>query len=241
MVLREYGDPGRRYREPFECRYEPLPNWTSHLFLAAALGVFPPAVAEKLLVSACVVGLAAAVRYYLASFGPGRGWLACAGVLFVYNRCLLMGFYNYCLGLGLAVTVFAWVARGRDRGRGAACLSALLTACYFTHLVAFALAAGGALFFATTAGPARCRVRRGFAVALAAAPGIALTCYYLSPALTQADADRGFLPVFRRGTPARRSVRSRASTREPLPVRDPRPDWVCGGTLPSSCCSSRWP
>ncbi len=76
----------------FEFRSECIPNWISHLLLAGLLALFPPLIAEKLLVTLYVLGFAGGFRYFLGSFGPRCRPLSWMGLLFVYNRCFWMGF-----------------------------------------------------------------------------------------------------------------------------------------------------
>src|SRR5262245_55091027 len=70
LILKEYPTSAAGYEQFYELRAEPLPNWTSHLLLASLFHVFPPLVAEKVLVSLYVLGLAGALRYFLGAFGP---------------------------------------------------------------------------------------------------------------------------------------------------------------------------
>src|SRR4051812_11197543 len=69
-VLNEllWGNP--RYEAYYEVRAEPIPNWTSHIALAALYSIAPPLVAEKILVSIYMLGFAATLRYFLGAFGP---------------------------------------------------------------------------------------------------------------------------------------------------------------------------
>src|SRR5262245_33869959 len=142
LVIKDYGTSAAGYDQVFEIRPDPLPNWTSHLLLAGLLYLFPPLVAEKVLVSMYLVGFAGAFRYFLRAFGERCRPLSWTGLLFVYNRCFWMGFYNYCLGLVLLWAVLGYCLRRRDTLHlpQAAVLMVLLTAAYFTHLVTFLMA-----------------------------------------------------------------------------------------------------
>jgi hypothetical protein len=179
QILRDYGSSTVGYEQVFELRGEPLPNLTSHVLLAGMMYALPALVAEKLLVSLYILGFAGAYRFFLGVFGPGCRPLAWLGLLFVYNRCLWMGFYNYCLSL-----IPLWIVLGlclRWRGRldpvRAVALMMLFTLAYFTHLLGFLVAAAGALLIALVVPP-----RRWLAPALvgaAALPAACLTLDYL--------------------------------------------------------------
>lgn len=178
QILKGWNDPTSPYSEFFEVRSEPLPNLTSHLFLAGLLFVVPPLIAEKMLVSIYVLGFAASYRFFLGAFGERAIPLSWVGLLMLYQRCFWLGFYNYCLGL-----IVFWFVLGyclRRRGRlgvvDVVVLSVLFLAGYFTHLAIFILTAVGALGTTVLASP-----RRWLApviVIIAALPGIFLTIDY---------------------------------------------------------------
>lgn len=152
VLLRDYGQPGTRHHEFFELNDDPLPNWSSHLLLAAFATVVPPLVAEKLLLSLAIIGFALASRYFLAAWPGACPALVPFCLLFVYNRCLLMGFYNYCLSLPLVFLILGAVARmGAEVSlRTAVGLAALFLVTYFTHLAGYLQAAIGAFLLAAT-------------------------------------------------------------------------------------------
>src|SRR5262249_28087588 len=154
LVLENLATAQTRHQEFFAIRWEPFPNWSTHLVLAGLLYVLPPLIAHKALVSFYVLGFAYSFRYFLASFGRNTLFLAPAGLLFVYNRCFLTGFYNYCLSLILLWIVLGYCLRRREAfGFGdAAVFMALFWLAYFTHLLGYAFATAGAgLVLATSA------------------------------------------------------------------------------------------
>src|SRR5882724_11880330 len=168
QILKDYGDPSAGYAAFFELRADPLPNLTSHVLLAALMFFLPSLVAEKVVVSLIIVGFAGSFRWFLGAFGPRCQPLAWVVLLLVYNRCLWMGFYNYCLSL-----ILIWIILGccvRWRGRlhmpQMGVLMAMFQAAYFTHLVGFLLAVAGAFAAALLARPRR--VVAPFLVVLAA-------------------------------------------------------------------------
>jgi hypothetical protein len=179
QIIQDYGNPEAGYDRLFEIRLDPLPNLTSHLLLAGLMDVFPPLIAEKLLVTAYVLGFAGAFRYFLGGFGPDHRPLSWAGLLFVFNRCFWMGFYNYCLSLALLLLILGFVLRRRgtlDAG-GTFALVLLFTAAYFTHLAGFLIAVAGAVLI-TLLSPPRRAATIGLVV-LAALPAGCLTMNYL--------------------------------------------------------------
>src|SRR5262249_47677534 len=117
QVIKDYGNSAAGYKQYFKIPPNTLPNWTSHLLLAGLLFLFPPLVAEKLLVSLYILGFAGSFRYFLGAFGERCRPLSWAGLLVVYNRCFWMGFYNYCLGLLLFWVVLGYCLRHRETFR----------------------------------------------------------------------------------------------------------------------------
>lgn len=205
-VFQACGDPQTPEAEFFERRLVPLPNWTAPALLGLLTPVLPPLVAEKVLVSLYLVGLPLALAYFLAAIDASGA--AALGLLLLWNRCLFLGFYNYCLGLGLLFLTLGWFLRLRDDDlgpRSTVGLSALLVASYFTHLVAFGLTAFCLLWLA--AARPGVRSRRVAAVLAATAPPAILALHFLvstgffgSAAAPRAmrgalaEAGRGLLP-----------------------------------------------
>jgi hypothetical protein len=179
QILKNFHDPETGYDRIFEIRFDPLPNLSSHLLLAALMYVAPPLVAEKLLVSLYVLGFAGGFRYFLGAFGPTTRPLSWASLLFVFNRCFWMGFYNYCLSLALVWVILGYVLRrlGTMHAGQAFVLMILLVAAYFTHLAGFMVALAGTFLAAILVSPRR--IGSMGLVVLAALPSICLTMNYL--------------------------------------------------------------
>src|SRR5262249_2820824 len=147
QILMGLASSSERYESTFEIRWDPVPNLTSHLLLIALLYVFPPLMAEKVLVSLYVLGFAGSYRYFLGAFGPRCRPLSWAGLLLLYQRCFWMGFYNYCLSLILLWIILGYCLRLRATPQlsHGLVLLVLFTVAYFTHLVGLVLAFVGGL------------------------------------------------------------------------------------------------
>jgi hypothetical protein len=176
-VFRECADPRSPEAEFYERRISAIPNWTASAFLQVFTAVLPPLTAEKVLVSTYVVGLPLAVDYFLAALdASGSSALA---LLFIWNSCLLRGFYSYAVGIAVLFLILGWFLR-RTTGLGTrdtAWLSILLLVAYFTHLAAFLIAVFCLLWFAASA--STLRVHRMACILVAAVPGSLLTVNYL--------------------------------------------------------------
>ncbi|HEV8659602.1 MAG TPA: hypothetical protein VGS96_13390 [Thermoanaerobaculia bacterium] len=123
-------------RSPFLARYfaidwRPYPNWLGHAFMAAAMTVVPPEVAEKLLFSAILL------VFFTGAWMLGGPTFSFLAFPLAFHLLLQSGFYNYSLGVGLyAIVVAAWW-KHRER---VALNAALLLLCYFAHVVPAAMA-----------------------------------------------------------------------------------------------------
>jgi hypothetical protein len=178
QILKDLGNSTAGYEAFFEVRDDPIPNWTSHLLLAGLLYLVPALTAEKLLVSLYILGFAGSFRYFLGAFGDRCRPISWLGLLFVYNRCFWMGFYNFCLSL-----IFVWLIvgyclrrRGELRWPHAGVLTGLFLLAYFTHLVGFVVALAGALAASILTRPRS--LLAPILISLAAAPACFLTMDY---------------------------------------------------------------
>jgi hypothetical protein len=164
--------------EFYERRWSPIPNWTAAAVLDLLAAVLPPFTAEKALVSIYLIGLPLAVDYFLTAMDAAGA--SALGLLFLWNSCLLRGFYSYGLGMALLFLTLGWFLRrpsALDAGDTAR-LSGLLLASYFTHLAAFLIAVFCLLWFAAArSGP---RARTFSSILIAAMPGSLLTLNYFS-------------------------------------------------------------
>jgi hypothetical protein len=95
-----------------------LPPYSLHYYyLIAAMRIFAAHVAEKQLVAGIILITATGFRAFSRALGDESG-IASLGVLpLLFNQSLLMGFYNYSLGLGIGLwvaTFWLWAAQSRS-------------------------------------------------------------------------------------------------------------------------------
>jgi hypothetical protein len=182
-IIADARDPRSPFRDFYEVRWEPLPNWAGHLMLVGLVSTLPARAADRVMMTVTFAGLAASIVWLRRRVA---GWNGMAGaallaVLLGLNVTWLFGFQSFLLGACLfPITLGVWW-EGRDRlgpGRLAA-LAALLVVGYFCHLVSLGLTAGGLLLLAIlTPGPHwRSRLVR---TALVLLPLVPLGLIYLS-------------------------------------------------------------
>jgi hypothetical protein len=128
-----------------EINPQPVPNYLTHVALAALMRGLEPAAAEKVLVSGYVLLMAGALWYLAGAVERERAWLALLGLPFIWTNLLQLGFYNFCIGLALFLLALGlwWRYRCRPTPRFAVALNALLVLCYFAHILPAILALGG--------------------------------------------------------------------------------------------------
>ncbi|MBN1558197.1 MAG: hypothetical protein JW951_08630 [Lentisphaerae bacterium] len=201
-----YRAPGAQVlRDYYALSKLPIPTWPGHLIYAGLLALFPPALAEKTLLSAYVILFMVSFRYAVRRIRPDAVFLCFAAAPLVYNYPFHLGFFHFSLSHSVFfLAVAAWWSRRRWNARAILVLTALLTLLYFTHIftLAVTLLTLGVLTCwsvllefrslpPSTAGPSprvftRLLARRLAPLILAALPALALLCFMLF-SLQQAD------------------------------------------------------
>ncbi len=117
-------------------------NWVTHLILVVLVHFIKPLVAEKIILIAYVLLFAIAVRYALASFGPGARSFAVLIFPFIGNWALHMGFYNFSYSLVLYFLVLGIFLRSAEKRSGMNVIMLALAATFlnFLHLLTFTIA-----------------------------------------------------------------------------------------------------
>ncbi len=131
------------YSSAYVLQRDVVPNWSSAILLGAGASLVGAAHAEKLLASACIVAGFFAFSYALAALMPGASpWTPIANFL-LQNSFLVIGFYNFYLGMALFPFVVGYYARhiGKLTIRRAGLLAVALVVLFFTHIMAAVLAA----------------------------------------------------------------------------------------------------
>lgn len=173
------------FRPYYEVHWSPLPNWGGHLALIGLLKVVSPWTADRVMMSATLLGFAAAVVWARGRIVGGRasfGALALAAVSAV-SFSWLMGFAGFQIGACLFPVTLAvwWEGRGDLRFGRLASLAGLLVLGYFCHLVSLGLtvcALGFLALFSPAESP-RARARRLLRTGVCLVPLVFLGAIYL--------------------------------------------------------------
>ncbi len=145
-VLRELAAGTPAFQRVYAADLRPYPNWLGHAFLGLALGLVPPVVAEKLLVSIIILLFLGGCWRLAGVVDPRNRMYALLVMPLTFHVLLQMGFYNYSFGAAIALFAIAsaWENRGTSGWRPVAATAFWLVICYFGH----ALPAMVALLFA---------------------------------------------------------------------------------------------
>ena len=145
-IIREYSSPqGALFRTYFSFNSTPEPNWSGHLIMAVLMYLVPPLIAEKLLISLCIVLLPVSMRYALGVIAPQARFLAFLSFPFTYTSMLHNGFYNFCLSLPMFLFAWGWWMRHRDSLSMAKTtkLGLLCVVVFFCHLISMVMVCAG--------------------------------------------------------------------------------------------------
>ncbi|MDR3533889.1 MAG: hypothetical protein P4L90_25410, partial [Rhodopila sp.] len=190
--------------DPMLARFYPphwavIPNLALDVVVPPMIRLLPVHVVGRLLIAVAVLlPVLGTVAYNAALVPHGRGrWWSLGAGLAAYNNCLLYGFLNFAISLGLALLLAAAWVRWREDHPARAILTAIvgapvLFACHLMGLGFFAVLIGGAELFRLYRLPAfRALLRRGAVLALVFAAPVIL---YAISALQQLGGDAEFLP-----------------------------------------------
>jgi len=142
-VLRRYSLPDfPAFREYYTLHQGLFPNWLTQTLLAGLVGIVPPLVAEKLVLTGYVLLLPISARYALRALGPSAGVVGFLSFPFIYNYFMHMGLYNFGYSIGLFLIAAGYWLRSPARlgYRRTLTLAGLLVLLYFAHVISLVAA-----------------------------------------------------------------------------------------------------
>ena len=128
-------------REVYERNPTLFPNWTSHVFMAGLMYIFPPLICEKIFFTLCIGLLPLSLLYLLNGIQKSKTLFCLVGFIFAYNYLLHMGFYNFALSVSLFFFALGYWWRCEDKLSPKAFVATYvwLTVVYLTHFQSYAL------------------------------------------------------------------------------------------------------
>lgn len=123
----------------FEFNAEPEPNWLGHFLLAALNSILPSWLAEKTVLLLSIVLIPLGFRYLLSQHGRGRSWSIFLAFPLSYTILLYLGFYNFCMSIGLMLFSLGVYERNKDNYsfRFGFAFLVMMLLLYFAHLFSF--------------------------------------------------------------------------------------------------------
>ena len=180
----------------YAAHWSVIPNLALDLIAPPLIRILPVHVVGRLLIAAALLLPAIGAIAYNTALG-GRWWSLGVG-LAAFNVCLLYGFLNFEIGLGVALLLAAFWLRWRERYPARTIALSMtgalvLFTCHLMGLVFFGLLIGGAESFQIARERSRGALlrRTGMLVAIFAMPAI----LYAGSALRHLGGDAEFLPL----------------------------------------------
>ena len=141
-VLRAFHDEeSTLLREYFSLNLKLFPNWLAHVCMSLLMYIFPPLIAEKILLSAIISFFPLSLFYFLDSVNKGKNLYGFLGFLFGDHYLLHMGFYGFALSVPLFFFAVGYFIKHKEdmKLNRIAILNLFCILIYFCHILSFAL------------------------------------------------------------------------------------------------------
>ena len=141
-ILRAFHDEeSTLLREYYSLNLTLFPNWISHVCMSLLMYVFPPLIAEKIVLSAIISLFPLSLFYFLDSVNKGKSLYGFLGFLFSDHYLLHMGFYSFAFSVPLFFFAVGYFMKHKEDMKfsriGILNLLCILT--YFSHLLSYIL------------------------------------------------------------------------------------------------------
>ena len=136
-----HDEDSTRLREYYKLNLTLFPNWLAHICMALLMKIFPPLIAEKILLSAIIGLFPLSLFYFLGAVHQGKNLYGFVGFLFSDHYLLHMGFYSFSLSVPLFFFALGYFIKHKeDLGVDKiAILNLLCILIYFSHILSFLL------------------------------------------------------------------------------------------------------
>ena len=141
-ALRVFHDEGSTLlREYFKLNLTLFPNWLAHVCMSLLMYIFPPLIAEKILLSAIIGLFPLSFFYFLDSAHKGKSLYGFLGFLFADSYLLHMGFYSFALSVPLFFFALGYFIKHKEdmRVNRIAILYLFCILIFFCHILSYAL------------------------------------------------------------------------------------------------------
>jgi hypothetical protein len=117
------------------------PNWIGHFILIIFKSFTSGAFSEKLLIASIFALFPITMRNLVITLNKDNAWLAWLSVPFAFHFMILLGFYNFSIGIVLFILAINYAIKSEFefKGKQVFILILLSLALYFSHLIVYAL------------------------------------------------------------------------------------------------------
>jgi hypothetical protein len=142
FVLSHLHDGAYQFARYYHANWGPYPYLSMDFLLIALQQIFPIAVAGKVFLSLCLIGVPLACWWFVRQANPGNDWIAFWGLLVAFNQFFLESFLAFQLGVIACFVMLGFWLRWTPKItlRRWLILLLLTTLIYFSHLIGFILA-----------------------------------------------------------------------------------------------------
>ena len=128
-------------REYYELNLALFPNWLAHICMSLLMNIFPPLIAEKILLSVIISLFPLSLFYFLGAVHKGKNLYGFLGFLFSDHYLLHMGFYSFALSVPLFFFALGYFMKHKEDMslNKIAILNLLCILIYFSHILSFLL------------------------------------------------------------------------------------------------------
>lgn len=142
FVLCHLHDSVHQFSQYYAAQWGPYPYLSMDVLQMALHELFPIAIAGKLFLSLCLIGVPLACWWFVRNANPGNEWIAFWGLLVACNQFFLESFLAFQLGLIACFVMLGFWLRWTPKLtlRRWIVLLLLTALIYFSHLIGFILA-----------------------------------------------------------------------------------------------------
>ncbi len=136
-----HDEDSTRLQEYYKLNLTLFPNWLAHICMSLLMKIFPPLIAEKILLSAIIGLFPLSLFYFIGAVCKGKDLLGFVGFLFSDHYLLHMGFYSFSISVPLFFFALGYFMKHKEdlNLEKIAILNLLCLLIYFSHILSFLL------------------------------------------------------------------------------------------------------
>ncbi|MEI6433710.1 MAG: hypothetical protein WCP32_02620 [Bacteroidota bacterium] len=128
------------FNQFFRINPEPVPNWTSHLFISLLTLIIPVFLAEKILLIILLAGIPFAFRELMKTISPSNALYCFLIFPFTHSMFFFFGFFNFCVAVLFFIIALNYWIRNYQKPWNPIrliILTVFIAITYFSHILVF--------------------------------------------------------------------------------------------------------